>query len=337
MNPKITIGIPSYSRPNDLSYLFSTIKALVEYPDEIVIADDNSPDQEEILRVVSQYRSFFQSKGINFIFIKNKENLGYDKNLKVIINSASSEYVMFIGNDDAVDPKCISEVKSFLTMNHCRAYSRSFWRFHHSIGEPFGRSWFFKSDHIFNQSNSSPNFYYRLGAYFGGLIFDRVWAKSKETDVFDGTLYYQIYLMACAYYEGGIGYISYPIVGARIEGLPLFGVAKSESSVHRPGNYSASARSSMWSSIVAISDFIDKLYLVNSKKIILYELKTRMSFHLFEMYRNRSRRELLLMINELRKLHLYWHPVPVVLSLLVFFLGRHSESVFYTIRKIYQR
>jgi GT2 family glycosyltransferase len=92
MNPRITIGIPSYQRPNDLSYLLLTIKNLIIYPDEIVIADDNSPDQDKISNIISEYKPFFLSQGINLIFITNKENLGYDKNLKVIITGGDAEF-----------------------------------------------------------------------------------------------------------------------------------------------------------------------------------------------------------------------------------------------------
>ncbi len=302
-----------------------------------MVADDNSPDQEKISEVVSEYELFFQSRGINFIYIKNKENLGYDKNLKVIINAASSNYVMFIGNDDAVDPKCVLEIKSFLNKNRCKVYSRSFWRFHDRIDDPFGRSWFFKSDHIFDQSNSAPNLYYRLGAYFGGLVIDREWASSNEIAVFDGTLYYQIYLLACAYYEGGIGYISYPIVGARIEGIPLFGASKSEASNHSPGAYSAKSRAAMWKAIISISDYIDHKYDVNSRPFIIHELKTRMSFHLLETYSRRSLSDLMELYKELNNLHLVNHFVPVFLFLVVAIFRSHSLFFFNFIRKIYQR
>lgn len=337
MSLKIAIGIPSYQRPNDLSYLLLTIKNLSYYPDEIIVADDNSPDQDKISEVISEYRSFFLDKGINFTFIKNNENLGYDKNLKIIINATNSEYLMFIGNDDAVDTECIKKIKSFLNKNQCNACSRSFWRFHNRIDNPFGKSWFFRSDHIFNQGNSDPNFYYRLGAYFGGLVFDRRWAKSKETDIFDGSLYYQIYLLACAYYEGGIGYISYPIVGARIEGIPLFGSAKSEESDHSPGVYSAKSRAAMWKAIISISDYVDHKYDVNSRPYIIHELKTRMSFHLLETYSKRKLSDLMELYKELNKLHLVNHFIPVILFLLVALFRSHSLFFFNFVRKIYQR
>ncbi len=333
----ITIGIPSYQRPNDLDYLLSTIKSLNQYPEKIIIADDNSPDQNKITQIIHRYIPFFEENGVEICYIKNHINLGYDKNLKNIINNTHSDYLMFIGNDDAVDPDCISEFIKFERKFKFNAYSRSFWRFNNNLDTKFGKSWFHKSNYAFTPHNSTPNFYYRLGAYFGGLIFKTEWAKSKEISKFDGTLYYQIYLTASAFYEGGIGYISYPIVGARIEGVPLFGNSESEASDHSPGQYAAKARSAMWKSIISISEYIDMIYSVKSRSFIIKELKTRMSFHLFESYSNRSLSELIELCKELNKLKLFFHPIPILLFLFVLIFRSKSIYLFTFIRKIYQR
>lgn len=333
----ITIGIPSYQRPDDLDYLMSTIKSLNQYPEKIIIADDNSPDQDKITQIINRYASFFDKNGVEICYIKNSINLGYDKNLKNIINNTRTEYLMFIGNDDAVDPNCISEFKKFERKYKLNAYSRSFWRFNHNLDNKFGKSWFHNSDHVFMSNNSTPNYYYRLGAYFGGLIFNAKWAKSKEISHFDGTLYYQIYLMASAFYEGGIGYISYPIVGARIEGVPMFGNSESESGEHSPGQYTAKARSAMWKSIIYISEYIDSIYSVKSRTFIIEELKARMSFHLFESYTSRSIRDLIELCKELHRIKLFIHPIPIFLSILVLLLRSKSIHFFKIIRKIYQR
>lgn len=337
MNNTVSICIPSYQRPNDLDYLLSTLNDLDEYPEEIIIADDNSPEQESIIIIFEKYKQVFEKKGVRFILIKNITNLGYDKNLKILINNASSDYLMFIGNDDAVDPKCISEFKKYHFISKCNAYSRSFWRFYGNLKNIVGKSWFHKKDLIFKPQNSDPNYFFRLGAYFGGTIFKTSWAKSKEISNFDGTLYYQIYLMASAYYEGGIGYISYPIVGARIEGIPLFGSSVSEANEHSPGQYTATARCAMWKAIISISEYIDQKYDAQSKPFIIKEIKTRMSFHLFESYSNRSLKDLIELAAELNKLSLFIHPIPIFLFIVVLFFRRKSIFLFSIIRKLYQK
>lgn len=333
----LTIAVPSYSRPSDIKYLLETIVDLEEYPNEVLIVDDCSPDFDQIEANVLPIFEILRQRSVVCRLEKNESNLGYDRNLRKLLKLANSDLVMFIGNDDAVDPHCVRETLKFYRDHNVLASSRSFHRFYQSISSPYGRSWFFKGDRIINRYDSTPNVFYRLCAYFGGLVFDRRWAISKETDIFDGTLYYQLYLTGCAYYEGGVGYIDYPIVGARIGGVPLFGNNSLESSVHTPGNYSTTARAHMWQSIRYVADYLSSKYDSTVSHYIDYELKTRMSFHLFEMFAAAPRRDLFNMVSELRKLKLYWHPVPVFLTLLVAILGRRSVYIFHLIRKVYQK
>jgi hypothetical protein len=173
--------------------------------------------------------------------------------------------------------------------------------------------------------------------FFGGLVFDRDWALRKETDLFDGTLYYQLYLFGSAYNESGVGYIYQPTVGARTTGIPLFGAAASEASVHRPGGYSEKARAKMWADILKISEYIDSVYCQFSRKNIHHELKTRFSFHVFEMYIDKSSKDLFTLAIELNKLGLMMHPIPILLFLTVLSLRSYSYFVFNGIRKFVQR
>lgn len=62
LDVSITIGIPSYGRPNDLNYLLKSIYELTNYPDEILVVDDNSPNGDEIAKVVNLWGIFFFKK-----------------------------------------------------------------------------------------------------------------------------------------------------------------------------------------------------------------------------------------------------------------------------------
>lgn len=340
LDVSITIGIPSYGRPNDLKYLLKSIYELAHYPDEILVVDDNSPNGAEIVDVVNVWQDLFHKKNINFVFHSNESNLGYDKNLKKIINLSSSEYVVFIGNDDIFLPNGIKYLRNFLVRNpNLLACSRSFVRFSESLGKIkiLGISKFSVESKIFRPKYDIPSIYFRSTAFFGGLTFKKSWAQSKAIGDFDGTLYYQVYLAACAFYEGGIGYVSEPMVGARVGGVPLFGSAKVESHVHRPGEYTPTARATMWKNILSISKFIDNEYLVNSYPSIKSELKVRMSFHVFEGYANRSITDLIRLIKELHRLKLMSHPVPIALALVVLLSRSKSRFLFQIARMIYQK
>lgn len=334
----LSVAVPSYSRPDDLDYLLQTLHDGAELPEEIVICDDNSPDRDEIQRVVDKWRASFDHSPCGLRYLQNELNLGYDRNLQKLIRECASDYVVFIGNDDAFmrdGIRCIYE--SIAANPGLRGFSRSFVKFDGSLDNSSGVSRFATQDRIFAPDNSRPRMYLRLSAYFGGLVFDRIWARGKECSDYDGTLYYQFYLFGCAYFESGVGYIYEPVVGARTDGVPLFGVASTEAGAHQPGGYSARARAKMWSDILCIARAIDRSHGAASYDDIHYELKTRLSFHVFESYAHKSVRELMALARELRRLDLMSHPVPVALFVTVLVLRRWSTLLFALSRRIYQR
>jgi len=334
----LSVAVPSFSRPRDLDYLLETIHDGTDFPDEVVICDDNSPDQAEIRLIIDKWRAAFERSSSALRYVQNEVNLGYDRNLQKLIRECTSDYVVFIGNDDAFTSAGIKCIYDGIAANPgLKAFSRSFVKFSDSLATSSGVSRFASQDCIFTTANSRPRMYLRLCAYFGGLIFNRAWALGKERDSYNGTLYYQLYLFGCAYLETGVGYIYEPVVGARTDGVPLFGVASTEAATHQPGGYSAKARGKMWSDILRIARDIDRAYEAHSYEDIHYELKTRLSFHVFESYTHKSIQDLLALVKELNRLGLMSHPVPIVLFLTVLVLRKWSALVFGLSRRIYQK
>ena len=334
----LSVAIPSYSRPRDLDYLLETIHAGSRLPDEVVICDDNSPDRDEIRGIVDNWCAAFAQTSCALRYLQNDVNLGYDRNLQKLVRECTSEYVVFIGNDDAFTSAGIRRIYDGIAANPgLKAFSRSFVKFADSLDNSSGVSRFATQDCIFAAGNSKPRMYLRLSAYFGGLVFDRAWALSKERSSYDGTLYYQLYLFGCAYFETGVGYIYEPVVGARTDGVPLFGVASTEAGSHQPGGYSARARAKMWSDILRIARDIDRDHDASSYDDIHYELKTRLSFHVFESYAHKSIQDLLALARELNRLDLMSHPVPIALFLVVLVFRQWSALLFGLSRRIYQR
>ena len=126
----LSVAVPSYSRPRDLDYLLETIHAGSRLPDEIVICDDNSPDRDEIRGVVEQWRARFDRSPCVLRFIQNDVNLGYDRNLQKLIRECVSDYVVFIGNDDAFTADGVRRIYESIAANPAlKAFSRSFVKF----------------------------------------------------------------------------------------------------------------------------------------------------------------------------------------------------------------
>jgi len=91
--PKLSICIPSYNRPQQLSVLLRSVDcdaAVVE----IVICEDCSPKQEEVRAVV---REFVKESPYCVSYHENELNYGYDANLRKLIDFAKGQFVLFMG------------------------------------------------------------------------------------------------------------------------------------------------------------------------------------------------------------------------------------------------
>jgi abequosyltransferase len=335
--PSISICVPAYGRPAEFSLLLKSLEHLTTSPHEIIICEDGSAQRSEIRVLVDQFSHAMIGNITNVRYIENELNLGYDGNLRKLISVATADYVFFIGNDDYILPNAMKAVGSFLSQHKSLAASRSFARFSSDPMTPVGYSRAYSIDQLLNKHNSSAGMVQRIGGFFGGLVFDRKWADGIATTKYDGTLYYQMYLLLSAYASGTIGYISEPTVAARADNNPLFGAAKSEQVHFTPGRYSAKARGRMWESILQITQDIEQQTGVPMVTSIRRELSGRMSFHVFEMFAGREVAELRDLRDELKRLNLYAHWLPKCLYLINLVFGQKS-TVFYTmLRKTLQR
>ncbi len=117
--PFISICIPSYDRPHILYRLLKTID-LKEISDmEIVICEDFSPRRNEIRE---QIENFKKETKYAVIYKENKENLGYDKNLKELVKNANGEWIIFMGDDDIFTAGALDKFVSFLKRHNDLGY-----------------------------------------------------------------------------------------------------------------------------------------------------------------------------------------------------------------------
>lgn len=332
----LSICIPNYRRPAELSRCLESILHQTLLPTEVVIHDDFSPNQHEINNLVDSYKKKFINVNVPLIYFKSTSNKGYDGSLRFLISSATSEYVFFIGNDDILMPECVSVAVATISQSRCNMYSRNFFKVTGENAKVTGKSTFCNSDTLYVESAESPAMAFRLCSYFGGLIFAREWANSLKTDIFDGTLYYQYYLALNAFISTGIYCISTPIVGALTDGVPLFSETD-KSGLHITGRYAPKARAKMWSKVLEITAYFDFKQDRNFLGSIQYELKNRMAFHIMEMYCSSNRSTQIQLANELLKINLFWSPISTGLWVVNFILGAKALSLYNLIRRSYQR
>ncbi len=100
-NPKVSVIIPIY---NQVSYTHNCVCAIYDNNDfkdyEIIIADDNSTENTDILR-----QSFE-----NIVIIRNETNFGFLRNCNNAATNAKGEYLVFLNNDTQVQKDWLAEL-----------------------------------------------------------------------------------------------------------------------------------------------------------------------------------------------------------------------------------
>jgi len=332
---EISIGIPAYNRRSELVDLLQSIYVQSVLPAEITICEDRSPERDGIRAVVDAWRDRFTAESCLINYRENERNLGYDGNVREVIGVSRSPWVMLMGNDDLLMPGCIEAVAKFIAVHpHVPMISRSFVMFKDDLQTVLGTSRLSLEDRIYDMGNSSPAMVFRTTGFVGGLIVRQDWASALATDKYDGSLYYQVYLAAVAFCQGGIGYISKHTVGSRYGNPPLFGSAASEKGVHIPGSYTPKGRANMWAWVLQITEDVGRQFGVDLRSDVKTELEVRQSFHIFEMMAAAGRPQLLELRMEFQKLGLFSHPVPRALYIIDFLFGSKANLFYRTVRRL---
>jgi glycosyltransferase involved in cell wall biosynthesis len=302
MPSTLTLAIPAYGRPGETAELLESILAAAALPDEVLLCEDLSPQREQIRAMVESFRTRFEQAGIALSYLENEQNLGFDRNLKNLVRLASSDWVVWMGNDDRLLSPGLAPLRAFVEAHpEVRFLSCAYEQFDGATGRPFHVQRYFPTDAI---AKEDPSCVFKLSSFISGVSVHRAWALAHETDAFDGGLFYQVYLSACAFVEAGIGYVSSPIIGSRKGGTPLFGASATERKFHTPGRIAARGRANMYASVLEIAAHVDARHGSRIADGIRRELDSRQIFHVYEGFVGRPRGEILELFREMRGLGL---------------------------------
>ncbi|MBI4964990.1 MAG: glycosyltransferase family 2 protein [Desulfomonile tiedjei] len=231
--PLLSICIPSYNRPEQLKRLLESIDcdpASVE----VVIAEDHAPLRAEVRAVVDGFacKSPYRTR-----YHENDQNLGYDGNIRRLIDLAAGNFVLFMGDDDWFSPGALDLYLVFLERNRDVGYVlRSYFGQH-----PDGTLEVFK--HLPAEKRLPPGpetctWLYRRSVVICGVTFKRPSALRYRTEQFDGTLLYQLHLVLEICLREEAVYCDIPVAVAeqsyRLD-RPQFGTATKERDRFQPG------------------------------------------------------------------------------------------------------
>lgn len=224
-NYRFSIGIISYNRPDELR---RTLKSIYPLPEnvEVVICDDKSPKSKEILVSIKS----ILNKNPQIKFISNEINLGYDRNLFKVIEAASSDIVLLLGDDDYLEPGALDNVSNFL--NKVNDLHCGFLRFRDNNSNQYTRQ--FKTTIFFDKHkmNREGSFIYN-SILFSGLIF-RKSSVLRYKPIFSKyfqSIYLQVALFGVLNSQYGSYYISGPGIIVGGDGENGFGFNEASSGI----------------------------------------------------------------------------------------------------------
>lgn len=232
MRPKISVCIPAYNRAAVLPELLDTIVAQNFDNFEIVICEDRSPQRTEISEVVSRYS---KARPGLIRYFENAENLGYDRNLRNLIEKSQGEYCLFMGNDDLMCEGALAKVAAAVSRHpNIGVLLRSYAAFEGSPDNIVQTFRYFDQELFFSAGPETISTIYRRSVVIPGMVVHRDAAQQWTTNRFDGTLLYQLYLVANILADMNAVYLPDVIVLYRNGGVPDFGNSAAEQGKFQP-------------------------------------------------------------------------------------------------------
>lgn len=225
---KFSVCIPAYNRADVLADLLRSIERNQDtgFDVEVVIREDFSPERKKIRAVVDL---FLLRSDLKIKYLENNFNYGYDKNLRALVEDASGDVIVFFGNDDLMAENALKTLASVYSSDQSIAtVLRSYASFD---GEPSNIKeyfYYFDNDEIFEAGDSAIVSFFRRSVFISGMSFRRSLLMGLDTDQFDGSLLYQLYLVGSLLRQHK-GYYCRKILSLqRLGGIPDFGSSDNE-------------------------------------------------------------------------------------------------------------
>lgn len=291
-----SICIPAYNRPNELLRLLRSINVSAEYV-EIIICEDSSPLRQEIIASVELFKL---ESNYKLSLILNERNLGYDANLRQCITHANGEYILFMGDDDLMISDGLNKFMMFIMNNRHLGYVLKSHRLVHRNGsvELFR---YFSSDMFFEKGQETLSTLFRKSVLISGFCIRREYCLPHLTDVLDGTLLYQLYLLAEVVLKYPSAYFDVPIVyqDENLRGKPLFGSSNAEKELYTPGTITPDNSINFMKGYLKVSHYIDKKYSINFTESLLTDI-SKYSYPILAIQRSKGISEFIKYVNRLK-------------------------------------
>ena len=238
-----SICIPAYNRARYLPDLLDSIFGQQFRDFEVVICEDRSPERTQIAEIVRDYQARFPGY---IAYHENEDNLGYDANLRTLVERATGKFCFFMGNDDLLCPDALEQVDDLLKRHqNVGVVLKGYAWFDHKPDKISQEIRYFGEERRFSPGPDAIGVCFRRSGVISGYIVDREAALAAATEKFDGTLYYQMHLTAAVLCDKAAVATPNILVLCRNSEPPEFGNSSKERGRYVPGRYTPQARLSM--------------------------------------------------------------------------------------------
>ncbi len=153
--PLVTIGLPTYNRPEGLRKLLESILQQTYLNLEIIISD-NCSIKGEVQEIINQYAL----RDSRIKHYRQDENIGLEENFNFVFSKSTADYFIWMSDDDFFDANYVAECIHFLQKNPDYVLCSGVARYYSGTA-------FLFDEKMFRLDQSNPVF--RLFAYFSSV------------------------------------------------------------------------------------------------------------------------------------------------------------------------
>lgn len=250
----VSVCIPAYNRARHLRELLDSIFAQGFRDFEVVICEDLSRERGQIAAIVREYEQRFP--GV-LAYFENEENLGYDANIRNLVQRASGQFCFFMGNDDVMCDGALENAASIVhRYPNVGLVLKSYGWFNETPEKVNQEIRWCREEKEYPAGIPAIRFAFRRSGVLAGYIVHRDSANEAATDKFDGTLYYQMHLTASVLVNKTAVCTPKVLVLCRGGESPDFGNSEKEKGKYVPGRYTPQARINMIRGALSIAQYL---------------------------------------------------------------------------------
>ena len=304
--PLISICVPAYNRAGVLPALLDSILNQDFNDFDIVVAEDASPERQVIAAKVTEYQ---QRYGNRVKYHANRQTLGYDGNLRRLVELATGDYVLFMGNDDLLAPGALRAVAAAVQAHPTvGVVLRSYSSFMSDPERPVQVFRYFGEDRVFPPGPDTVVTFFRRSVFISGMVFKRSSAAACSTERFDGTLLYQQHLVGRILAKESGVYLNSILTYHRLGGVPDFGASAAEQGLFVPKQQTPDSSVNFMRGMIAIAKSLDEARRPKVSHLILRDIGNY-SYPILSIQSDRSLGIFLSYIRQLMQLGLWRAPL----------------------------